>query len=149
MKGQKLIIFATAVALLVAIPAVVFAATTRGSATATPPTNIEANFKFKDTGTTLTITGKAKGMEPNHSYRTLIYGDGSLVKGIHACEPAAFLPSMFVGTWNVSANGNGTLGPVMKTGVNYSPLNAIATISVRGGTAGRGNAPVILCGKVE
>ena len=150
MTAKKLMILVLAMALIIAIPAVLFAdSEADAEAEAEPPTDIEANFTFQDDGTTLTITGTAEGMDSGHAYITLIYGLGSLVEGVNACEPAASIPgSMFIGTWTVFADGTGTLGPVTKTGAGvYSPLSTIATISVRGGTAGP--PPVVLCGEVE
>jgi len=154
MKGKKLILLAMAIVLLLVIPAVVLAAQSDAKAHAKPPTNISAKFTFDDDNSTLTITGKAKGMDSGHPYLTLIYGDGSVVNGTNACEPAATLSgSMFIATWTVAADGTGLLGTdgtVTKTGGAYTPLSEIATISVRGGiSGGPGTTPVILCGKVK
>ena len=135
MKGKKLIMLTMAILLLLAIPAVVFAAGTKAKAKAKPPTQFSAKFKFHDDGSTLTITGKAKGMDTTiGGYKSLIYGTGSLVKGVDACKGVGGLSSseMAVGNWTVLPNGKGTFGPVAKTGLgNYVALNRIGTISVR------------------
>ena len=154
MKGKKLIMFAMWIVLLLAIPAVVLAAMSDAKAKAKPPTDFMADFTFDDDGSILTIDGKAKGMDSGHPYLTLIYGNGSLVKGVNACEPADPIDgSMFIGTWTVADDGTGllgTTGTVSLTGSAYSPLSQIATISVRGGVSGGpGTTPVILCGKVK
>ena len=160
MKGKKLIMLVLAVASLMVIPVVVLAAQSDGTAHAKPPTNISAKFTFDDDGTTLTIKGTAKGMDSGHPYVTLVYGNGSLVKGVDACEPPVpapavelTFPEMFVATWTVAADGTGLLGitdTITKTGPSYVALNKIATISVRGGIlSGPGTVPVILCGKVK
>ena len=148
---KKIYLAILGVLVLATIPAVVFAAAAmKAESHATPPTTIEADFKFVDTGSKLTITGKAKGLEPGHVYRSLVYGPGSLVTGIHACEPNdpnTLGPRMFVGFWNVHANGKGTLGPVVKEGAGvYVALNEIGTISVRGGESG---PVVVACGEVN
>ena len=151
MTAKKLMILVLAMALIMAIPAVLFASSgAEGEAEAESPTEIEADFKFQDDGTTLTITGTAEGLTPSRTYRSLIYGIGSLVEGINSCEPPS--PNtlsgaqMFVGFWAVATDGTGTLGPVTKTGTGYAALNTIGTISVRGG----GSAPVVVaCGEVE
>jgi len=155
MKGKKLILLAMAIVLLLVVPAVVLAAQSDATAHAKPPTNISAKFTFDDDGSTLTINGTAEGMDSGHPYLTLIYGDGSLVNGVDACEPATALSgSMLIATWTVAADGTGllgTTGTVTKTGAGvYTPLSEIATISVRGGiSGGAGTTPVILCGKVK
>ena len=131
MKGKKLIMLAMAIALLVAIPVVVFAAGSKGIANENPPTKVKAHFKFHDDGTTLTITGKGNGFEHGESYISLVYGIGSLVEGPEACEPAGSLAGnlMFVGTWNVSAKGKGTL--IQAGPASGASLTDIGTISVR------------------
>ena len=162
MKGKKLVMLTLAIMLLLAIPAVVFAGG-KAKATATPPTKIEATFQFKVLSKTeLLITGNAKGMEPGHTYRSLVYGKGSTDKGIHACEREKSVGgSMFVGIWDVDEKGKGTL-----SAVSDADLKKIKTISVRAGgvrsAAGEDDhdpvptvdhvvqrPPVILCGKVK
>lgn len=155
MKVKKIITLAMAIALLIAIPAVVFAAAVmKAESHATPPTTIEAKFKFKDNGSTLTIHGKAKGLTPGKVYRSLIYGPGSLVKGVLACDPNdpnTLGPRMLVGFWDVAADGKGTLSATNITSladgsVAYVSLAEIGTISVRGGAAG---PIVVACGEVK
>ena len=131
---KKLFLIVVALA-LVAIPAVVFAdAVIKGKAHAKPPTQVKAKFKFVEHGGVLTITGKGKGFEPGESYVSLIYGIGSLVKGPGACEPSGTaltdpIDLMFVGFWDVSANGKGTL--IQAGPASGASLTDIATISVR------------------
>ncbi len=158
MKGKKLILLAMAIMLLLAIPAVVFAVKSDAKANAKPPTNISAKFTFDDDGSTLTINGTAKGMDSGHPYVTLVYGLGSMVNGVDACEPPTpnlLGPRMLVGSWTVLPDGTGTLAAtniisLADSSVAHVPLSDIATISVRGGIlSGPGTAPVILCGKVK
>ena len=152
MLSKKILLLVVVLAIALAIPAVVLAALGRADATAKPPTKIEAEFTFKDTGSKLTITGTAEGLEPGHSYVSLIYGPGSDVTGIHACEPTdgGLGSRMFVGSWTVAADGTGTLGPVSKKGEGYVSLSEIGTISVRAGIpAGPGSIPVVACGAVD
>ena len=157
MRGKKLVMLAMAIALLVAIPAVVFAAgSMKAKSHAKPPTKISAKFKFVDDGTTLTITGTAKGMDSGHPYSSLIYDPGSSVKGVDACEPSDLslivpVNRMVVGDWAVAEDGTGALGPeVLGPGPLYVALGDIGTISVRAGIpAGPGSIPVVACGAVD
>ena len=138
--SKKLIILMTAIVLLLAVPALVLAAGA-GKSKAKPPTKISAKFIFADNGVdTLTIDGKAKGLAPDQTYISLVYGPGSEVKGIDACKPNVpntLGPVMLVGAWTVDGDGKGTLGPVTNItsladdSVNYVPLGDIGTISVR------------------
>lgn len=153
---KKIYLAILGVLVLATIPAVVFAAAAmKAESHATPPTTIEADFKFVDTGSILKIKGKAKGMDSDHPYSTLIYDTGSAVKGVNACEPTdgtLFGPNrMVVGDWVVAADGTGTLGPVvLGPGALYVALSEIGTISVRAGVAlGPGTQPVVLCGEVK
>lgn len=152
MLSKKIGLLIVVLAIALAIPTVVLAALNRADTTAKPPTKIEAEFTFTDNGSKLTITGKAEGLEPDHSYISLIYGPFSDVTGIHACEPdgGGLGSRMFVGFWTVAADGTGTLGPVMKKGAGYVSLDEIGTISVRAGIpAGAGSTPVVACGAVN
>ena len=149
MKGKKLILFAMAIVVLLAIPAAVLAAVTRGNATATPPTNIEATFKFRDDGTTLRITGKATGLSPGKNYHSAIYGFGSSVEGVNSCKPADPVGgspgAMFAGNWSaVTPNGKATLSHVTD-----ADLDKIFTISVRSGLGGVPGSIVLVCGEVK
>ena len=162
---RKIYLGVLAVALLIVIPAVVFAnGGSSGEAEAEPPTDIEANFWFDDDGSTLTITGEGEGFEPGHLYISLIYDVGSSDEGIFACEPTIFNPkddnyildTMFVGIWDVDdLDGTATLAEVnIENDLGgprvHVPLSKIGTISVRGGDEGPlGGPPVILCGEVE
>ena len=168
MKGKKLILFATAIALLLAIPAVVLAAVSQGNANTKPPTNIEAKFKFLDNGTTLTINATAKGLTSSKQYVSLIYGPGSLTKGLNSCRPNSpntLGPIMFVGVWTVAADGTGALSATNITSNadgtpgHYVRLADIGTISVRLVTRNSSHHPlptaqdhrptlVVACGKV-
>ena len=160
---MKLMFLMIVVAALVAIPAVVLAnGGDRGKAKLKPPTKVSAQIKFEDNGVdTLTITGKAKGMTPGETYTTRIYDIGSVNHGPEACEPTIFsptdpnfiLPTMFVGTWTVDANGKGTLSAVnINGGVAYVPLSKIGTTSVRREQTFPGSVTANVlesCGKVK
>jgi hypothetical protein len=95
---------------------------------------IQAKIFFVDNGSTLWVLGVAEGLDPTKSYISLVYGDGSLPGGPHACEPSATHPitgaQMFVGNWKVDPDGTGVL-VAMKTGASYVPVRNAGTISVR------------------
>ncbi len=134
------------------------------------PTGVTAKIEFKDDGTTLKMTGKAKGLTPGVPYASLIYDIFSSDEGPFACEPF-FAPddpsplnifaTMFVGLWDVDEDGKGKLsatniGPTFGPGSPvYVPLSKIGTISIRDLTVigdfgpGTGPAAVVACGVVE
>ncbi len=80
-----------------------------GHAAADPPTHIKAEFKFVDDGTTLKVSGEARGMAPTETYASLVYDVGSFAEGPGACAPSIFNPldpdfiqnTMFLGVWEV------------------------------------------------
>ena len=101
---------------------------------------IAAKIKFVDDGTTLMVTGRAKGLDPAGSYLSNIYDIGSLPTGPGACAPTIFdpqdpdfiLPTMFLGFWEVDQDGNGKLLAVnTNAGANFVPLDKIGTVSIR------------------
>ena len=146
MKGKKLILFAMAIVVLLAIPVVALAAKSDAKANATPPTIITAKFEFNITGVDeLTITGKAEGLSPGKLYHSAVYGDGSSVKGVNSCKPADPVGgAMFAGNWSaVTADGKATL-----LRVTDANLDKIFTISVRSGPGGVPGNVVLVCGKV-
>ena len=151
MKAKKLIMLTMAILLLLAIPAVVFAAKSDGKAKAKPPTKISAKFEFKITGADqLTITGNAKGLSPGKNYHSAVYGFGSSVECVNACKPADSVGgSMFAGNWSaVNPNGKATLSHVTD-----ADLDKIFGISVRRGVGGPDGGPsssnvVLVCGEV-
>src|SRR5215216_2222249 len=72
---------------------------------------ITARIVFLDTGdpsTGLVVSGTAKGLDPEDTYITLVYDDGSVPGGPRACEPPPgndqTMAQMFVGTWTVAAD---------------------------------------------
>lgn len=144
-RGKKLILMALVTAVLVALPAVVYAAHTSdatGRAQLHPEnqSGIVGTINFTDDGGTLSVSGTAGGMDPAETYFSLIYDIGSAPGGPEACEPTIFnpadpnfiLPTMFVGVWSVDAGGNGTLTATNTNGgADYVPLTKIKTISVR------------------
>lgn len=94
-------------------------------------------------------SGTATGLEPLaplFRYVTLVYDTGSVPGGPTVCEPTVELPAMFVGTWVVDAEGNGTLLQVAPT----EPLNTIDTISIRDTSINFGFGPeaVVACGQI-
>ena len=168
MRGKYLLLTMTVI-LIIALPAAVLAAkVSNGNANAKPPTKIEAKFKFTDDGAELKISGKAKGLASNREYVSLIYGPGSLTKGLRSCRPNSpntLGPIMFVGVWDVSDDGTGTLEVTDITSNadgstdHYVALRDIGTISVRLLTRNAAVSPpptaqshgpniVVACGKV-
>lgn len=105
---------------------------------------VRGRVEFTDDGSTLTIHGVARGLDPAGTYISLIYDNGSPPRGPNACEPTIFdpadpgflLPTMLVGNWTVDGDGNGTLTAVNIqsniTGTRvYVPLGKFKTISIR------------------
>ncbi len=154
MTAKKLMMLVLTIALIMAVPAVLFANSgVDGEAEAQPPTEIEAKFEFEITGPDeLTITGKAEGLSPGKKYHSAVYGFGSSVEGVNACKPAASVggTSMFAGNWSdVNPAGKATL-----LHVTDADLDKIFTISVRRGLGGPAGGPgsskvVLVCGEVE
>ena len=153
MTAKKLMVLVLTIALIMAIPAVLFANSgVDGEATAEPPTEIEAKFEFEITGPDeLTITGTAEGLSPGKAYHSAVYGFGSLVEGVNACKDADPVGgSMFAGNWSaVNPAGQATL-----LRVTDADLDKIFTISVRRGLGGPAGGPgssnvVLVCGEVE
>ena len=152
MTAKKLMVLISAIALITAIPAMLFANGADGEAEAEPPTEIKANFEFNITGADeLTITGTAEGLSPGKAYHSAIYGFGSTVEGVNSCKPADPVGgSMFAGNWSaVTPNGEATL-----LRVTDADLDKIFTISVRRGLGGAAGGPgssnvVLVCGEVE
>jgi hypothetical protein len=94
-------------------------------------------------------SGTATGLEPLaplFRYITLVYDFGSVPGGPTVCEPTVELPAMFVGTWAVDAEGNGTLIQLAPT----EPLDAIDSISIRDTAINFGFGPeaVVACGQI-
>jgi hypothetical protein len=94
-------------------------------------------------------SGTATGLEPLaplFRYVTLVYDAGSVPGGPTVCEPTVELPDMFVGTWAVDAEGNGTLIQLAPT----ASLNTIDSISIRDSQINFGVGPeaVLACGQI-
>ena len=147
MKGKKLIMLAMAIVLLLAVPAVVFAAGKKAKAEATPPTKISATFEFKVLSPTeLEITGEAKGLSPGKNYHSAVYGKDSTDTGISSCLPAKSVGgSMFAGNWGTVNN----IGEASLLHISTAKLNRIETISVRSNPVGDFPNVVLVCGKVK
>ncbi len=101
---------------------------------------VHANIVFVDDGTTLVVSGTATGLDPNESYLTLIYDNGSVPGGPDACAPTIFDPTdpgfllgtMVIGSWTVDAEGNGSLSAINTNfGADYVRLNQFRSTSVR------------------
>ena len=178
MKKHVWVMFALVA--LIAIPIVAFAGGNKAKGksklddpgnNASSPTGVRANIKFRDDGTTLTITGKAKGLTPGVPYASLIYDIDSSAEGALACEPAIedfgnpdnIIATMFVGIWEVDEKGHGRLSATNigftpgfgdPADTTYVPLSKIGTISIRDATVagpfgpGSGPAAVVACGWV-
>ncbi len=137
---------------------------------------VTAEIEWRDTGTSLQVTGEAEGLNPNAVYVSLIYDLGSVATGPTACDPtsnALTFEQMFMGFWLPMGSSertlqmfNGRLGfdpstgtfsftstPTPaggKTGEFFTPIGTFATVSVRQvidfATL---NVPVRACGVVE
>ncbi len=101
---------------------------------------VKATIRFVDDGTTLTVTGTAKGLDPGETYLSNIYDLDSVADGPDACAPAIFdprdpdfiLPKMFLGFWTVDEDGVGKLFATNTNGgADHVPLDKIGTVSVR------------------
>ena len=134
------------VAVLVAIPAVALAnGELEGEADldSIGGSGVTAEIEFEDDGSTVTIEGEAEGLTPGKTYVSLIYDNGSVAMPDElACVPTilggpgSILDRMFVGFWEVDADGDGEL-----TATNFSnepgdstvyvPLDDFHTISIR------------------
>jgi hypothetical protein len=121
-----------------------------------PGTGIRAEVLVLDTGDTLFFSGRAVGLTPGEVYASLLYDVDSepgpfrqTPATLGACEPSTLPPplpdQMFIGVWNVDAEGNGVLFG-MNTGVTYTPLGTFDTISIRFPAPGVQN--VQACGQV-
>src|SRR5262245_60240018 len=107
---------------------------------------ITGEVHFADTGTHLKVLGVAHGLNPTHSYISLLYGAASVPGGPQACEPDGSLngPQMVVGFWVVEPDGDGTL-TADKSGTGYAPVTNAGTISIRDASAG---GALQACGEV-
>ncbi len=101
---------------------------------------VHANIVFVDDGTTLVVSGTATGLDPDESYLTLIYDNGSVPGGPDACAPMIFDPTdpgfllgtMVIGSWTVDAEGNGSLSAINTNfGADYVRLDQFRSTSVR------------------
>ena len=114
MKKGLIVTVIALVALLLAQP-VLAGSTVRAEADLDHQFNgssIEAEAQFVDTGTSLTITAQAEGLNPSRTYFSLLYNAGSPVVGPGACEPtnnSINFVQMVVGVWTVRSDGTGTL----------------------------------------
>ena len=139
MITRKLMMLVLAMALVIAIPALVFANGGEEAEAELEPRNnsgIEAEIEFEDDGTTLTVTGEAEGMTPGVAYRSLIYDIASspltCVPGVPRGHPDDIRPTMLLGFWDVDEDGEGTLSATNTNGgVDYVPLSKIGTVSIR------------------
>ncbi|MCG8408315.1 MAG: hypothetical protein MI923_24200 [Phycisphaerales bacterium] len=103
-------------------------------------TGVDAKIVFVEDGTTLMVIGTATGLDPAETYFSNIYDIGSASEGPGACVPSIFdpkdpdfiLPTMFLGFWEVDADGNGRLCAInTNDGADFVPLDKIGTVSVR------------------
>ena len=129
MRRFRLLTVMLAVGLIVALPAVSYAGhlgTATGQANLHPvgASGVKGNFTFVDNGSTITMSGTARGLIPGDTYVSLIYDVGSVPGGPTVCEPTGpdLIGKMLVGeagvlgffTWDVDGDGNGTI-----TGTNF------------------------------
>ncbi len=104
---------------------------------------VKGNLVFLDTENTgMLVTGVATGLDPGLFYVTLLYDRGSVPSGPSACLPSSAGP-MFVGFWNVSDDGTGTLD-----GRIDRALSDVGTSSIRIFT-GEPPGLLVACGRVH
>lgn len=133
-----------------------------GSATLAPigDSAVRARIAFIDNGVDLIAIGTATGLDPSKTFISNIYDIGSVATGSNACEPTIFdpnergfiLPTMFLGTWEVNAEGVGKLTAInTNNGKDFVPLRRFKTVSIRQFVA-PGNPPETVleaCGNVS
>jgi len=108
----------------------------------------DISFTEDDAG--VHVTGTATGLEPSVGrYISLVYDLGSVPGGPTACEPVEELEDMFVGIWDVDANGNGTLIQVAPPS-EIASLSEVDTVSIRDTEINGGFGPeaVVACGQI-
>ena len=139
MTAKRLMILVLAMALLIAIPALLYANSAEEAEAELAPINdsgIEAEIEFEDDGTTLTVPGEAEGMTPGVVYRSLLYDIASspltCVPALPPGDPNDIRPTMLLGFWDVNEGGEGTLSATnTNDGAAYVPLSKIGTVSIR------------------
>ena len=136
MRRFRLLTVMLAVGLIVALPAVSYAGhlgTATGQANLHPvgASGVKGNFTFVDNGSTITMSGSARGLIPGDTYVSLIYDNGSVPGGFFAfgaqgatkgaCDPTSedLEGMMLVGNpnvedppnifWTVDGDGHGTI----------------------------------------
>ena len=120
----------------------------RTSSDVDPSSTIHAEIHFDDNGSTLTVTGRGFGFDPNLQFVSLLYANpngtaaqqpqtpGNVIRGALACLPPSPNPyspaQMFVAYWQPIYPGSRerTLN-AQKTGSAYVSLSSIASVSVR------------------
>ncbi len=145
------------IALLMATAASALDAPGRGAAQqhSIDESGIQGTILLLDTGNDtdgLILSGRATGLIPSATYVTLVYDAASVPAGPVACLPGDFSltsTQMFVGMWQVEADGTGTLF-AQKTGDSYAALELIGAISIRDvqGPMPQG-AILVACGRVH
>ena len=149
--------FVVGIALLMATAASGLDAPGLGAARQHPidESGIKGTILFLDTGSDtdgLIVSGRATGLDPGATYVTLVYDAASVPAGPDACRPADFSltsTQMFVGMWQVEADGTGTLF-AEKKGDSYAALEQIGSTSIRDvqGPIPQG-AILVACGRVH
>ena len=116
---------------------------------------IKARMDFLDThdvNTGLIISGTATGLDPGKFYISSVQDNDSVPGGPRACELPEFFDEeiVFLGRWEVNADGTGTLVSVQSQG-GYAPLGDFGTVAIRELTIpGRPDlAPVLACGQIN
>lgn len=129
---KKMALLLVGMAALLALTTPVSAATRTADARQHPidHSGIHSRITFVDTGTSLTVHGVARGLDPTKVYFSLIYDTGSVPGGPNACEEtndSLTETQMFVGVWDSKAQ---TLSAT-KTGPSYAALGTFRTVSIR------------------
>lgn len=107
--------------------------------------NFQAEIQIVDTGSALLVEGKASGLDPTKSYVSLDYTTPPT--GPTACDPGGTLSfaQMFLGTWSVDSQGEGSLVAVKTASgnTNEPPASLLAFLNHIGvPTGGTAYAPL-------
>ncbi len=112
---------------------------------------IRARIVFIDTGSQLIVIGRARGLDPNEDYISLVYNVGSVPTGPTACTPtdgSLTAEQMDAGMWTVAEDGTGSLFAV-KTEEFFAGLNEIGNMSIRVIVPPPGRPVLQACGRVR
>jgi len=177
MRSARLPALIVTVGLVIALPAVANAkhgdtATGKANLHPLPLTQVEDNgaqprtlsgvsgkFLFVDDGSTISISGEARGLDPAATYVSSVSDRGSVPGGFFAfggqgatkgaCEVREWEdPVGIVGVWSVDADGQGTISGTNFVDSQYVGLDEIGTVSIVQVEPDLGVEGVVACGRV-